>query len=136
MKAYPQELRLRIVEAVDQQTQTIAEVAEIFDVTERYVYKLRKLLRDTGDLAPRPHGGGAPAKLDAAKLRTLAALVAESPDATLAELRELVRRRSRVRVSLNTVWRALQSLDLTLKKSPAGRAKPAPQSGPPSERNS
>lgn len=136
MKAYPQELRLRIVEAVDQQTRTIAEVADIFGVTERYVYKLRQLLRETGDLAPRPHGGGAAAKLDAAKLLKLTALVAEFPDATLAELRALVRRRCRVRVSLNTVWRALPQLDLTLKKSLAGRAKPARRNGPPSARNS
>jgi len=76
-----------------------------------------------------PHGGGAPAKLDEPKLLTLAALVAEFPDATLAELGELLRRRCRVKVCVNTVWRALQQIDFTLKKSPAAPAKPAPKSG-------
>ncbi len=124
MKPYPLELRQRIVAAVDQQAQTIAEIADLFGVTERYVYKLLWLRRETGDLAPLPHGGGAQAKLDEPKLRTLAALVAESPDATLEELRDGLRRRGRVQVCVNTVWRALQQLNLTLKKRPAGRAKP------------
>ena len=51
MKPYPLELRQRIVEAVDQQYNTIAEVAEIFGVTERYVYKLLKLRREVRDRA-------------------------------------------------------------------------------------
>ncbi len=135
MKPYPLELRQRIVAAVDQQAQTIEAVSVIFGVTERYVYQLLKLRRETGELAPLPHGGGAPAKLDAPKLHTLAALVAESPDATLEELRELLRRRCRVHVCVNTVWRALQQLKLTLKKSRAAPAKPARQSGRPSARN-
>jgi len=135
MKPYPLELRQRIVEAVDQQTHTIEEIAALFNVSERYVYQLLKLRRETGDLAPLPHGGGAHVKLDEAKLLKLAELVAQFPDATLDELRELLRRRCRVSVCLNTVWRGLRQIDFTLKKSPAGRAKPARKSGPPSARS-
>jgi transposase len=58
MKPYPLELRQRIVNAVDQQLWTIGEIAEIYHVTERYVYKLLALRRETDDLTPRPHGGG------------------------------------------------------------------------------
>jgi transposase len=132
MKPHPLELRQRIVAAVDRQEHTIEEVAALFDVSERYVYQLLKLRRETGDLSPLPHGGGAELKLDEAKLLELAGLVAEFPDATLGELRELLRRRCRLSVSSNTVWRGLQQIDFTLKKSPAGRAKRARKSGPPS----
>ena len=135
MKAYPLELRQRIVEAVDRQTHTIAEIAALFKVTERHVYHLLKLRRETGDLAPLPHGGGAVAKLDEAKLLKLAELVAEFPDATLEELRELLRRRCRLSVSVNTVWRGLQQIDFTLKKSRAGLGKPVPRSERPSVKN-
>jgi transposase len=93
MKAYPLELRQRIVEAVDQQRGTIAEIAEWFRVSERYVYQLLQLRRTSGELAPRPHGGGATAKLDEGKRLELAKLTAEFPDATLEELRQLLRRR-------------------------------------------
>jgi transposase len=136
MKAYPLELRQRIVEAVDQQRGTIAEIAEWFSVSERYVYSLLQLRRTSGELAPRPHGGGAPAKLDEAMRLQLAELTAEFPDATLDELRQLLRRRCRLQVCLNTVWRALQRLDWTLKKRAAALGKPPRSSAPPLAKNS
>jgi transposase len=131
MKPYPLELRQRIVEAVDQQRGTIAEVAEWFSVSERYVYQLLHLRRTGGGLAPRPHGGGAPAKLDERKRGQLAELTGEFPDATLEELRQLLRRRCRLQVCVNTVWRALQRLDWTRKKRAAGPGRPLPSSAPP-----
>jgi transposase len=135
MKPHPLELRQRIVAAVGRQEHTIEEVAALFEVSERYVYKLLQLHRETGDLSPLPHGGGAVLKLDEAKLLKLAEIVAQFPDATLGELSELLRRRCRLSVSINTVWRGLQQIDFTLKKSPAGRGKPARKSAPPSARN-
>jgi transposase len=135
MKPHPLELRQRIVAAVDQQEHTVEEVAALFGVSERYVYQLLKLRRETGNLAPLPHGGGAALKLDEARLLRLADLVAEFPDATLEELRQLLRRRARLSVCLNTVWRGLQQIGFTLKKSPAGHAKPARKNEPRSARN-
>lgn len=135
MKPYPLELRQRILDAVDKQLGTIEKIAEIFGVTERYVYKLLALRRDTQDLAPRPRRGGAEARLDGPKLLRLAALVAEQPDATLKELAASLNRRRRVRVSLPTVWRGLQKIDFTLKKSPAAPAKPILPSEPPLEKS-
>jgi len=136
MKAYPLELRQRIVEAVDQQTHTNKEVATLFGVTERYVYHLLKLRREKGDLTPLPHGGGAVAKLDESKILILAELVAKHPDATLQELRELLRRRCRLTVSINTIWRALEQIKITLKKKPVELKKPARKSVPRSAKNS
>ena len=123
MKSYPLELRRCVVEAVDQQYDTIEEIAALFGVTERYVYKLLKLRNETGDLAPRPHGGGAETKLADRHLLKLAELIAQFPDATLEELRELLRRRCRVSVCTNTVWRGLQTIDFTLKKRAVRRVK-------------
>jgi DNA-binding NtrC family response regulator len=135
MTPYPLELRLRIVAAVDQQTHTIEEVARLFGVSERYVYQLLKMRRESGDLSRSPRGGGAVAKLDEPNLLKLAELVAEFPDATLEELRELLRRRCHLSVSVNTVWRGLQQIDFTLKKSHAERAKTDRMSEPPSAKS-
>jgi transposase len=123
MKPYPLELRQRIVEAVDQQEDTSEEIAGIFQVHSSYVYKLLRQRRNTSDLAPLPHGGGARAKLESEERGVLAALVVEQPDATLAELRDGIRKRKRVSVSVSTVWRWLDALALTRKKSPGGRVK-------------
>ena len=125
MKPHPLELRQRIVAAVEQRHETIEEIAEIFGVTERHVYKLLKLHRETGDLSPRPPGGGATAKLDEERLLKLAELVAQQPDATLDELRQSLNRWQRQTVSLSTVWRGLKKIDFTLKKKLDAPAKPA-----------
>jgi transposase len=109
MKPYPLELRQRIVEAGDQQLSTSEESAGIFQVHSSYVYKLLRQRRDTQDLAPLPHGGGASSKLERADPEVLVALVAEQPDATLAELREGLRKKKRVSVSVSTVWRWLEA---------------------------
>src|SRR5262245_24515868 len=128
MKPHPLEFRQRIVAAVDQQEHTIEEVAALFGVSERYVYQLLKLRCETGDLSSLSYGGGAPLKLDDAKLVELAGFGAEFPGATLDELRELLRRRCHISLSINTVWRGLQQIGFTLKKSPAAPGKPARKS--------
>ena len=123
MKPYPLELRQRIVEAVDKQIGTIDEIASIFTVHSSYVYKLLRQRREMGHLAPLPHGGGARAKLEAEERLVLTDLVAAQPDATLEELRQLVQKKKRVSVSISTVWRWLDELALTRKKSLAGPVK-------------
>ena len=116
MKPYPLELRQRIVDAVDRQLGTINEIAENFDMTERCLYQWLALRRETGTVAPRPHGGGAKAKLDAPRLQKLAALSADYPDATLSELCKKFNCRRRITVSVSTVCRRLSQLDQTRKK--------------------
>ncbi len=83
-----------------------------------------KLRRENGDLTALPHGGDAVAKFDEAKILILAELVAKHPDATLQELRELLRRRCRLTLSINAIWRALEEIKIIL-KSPAAPKRPA-----------
>lgn len=126
MKAYPLELRQRIVDAVDQNTQTITAIAATFGVSERYIYKLLEIREQRKDISPVGHRGGAKAKLNELQMRRLAEFVAKTPDATLEELREMVHKRLRVHVSINTIWRMLAKLNLTIKKKTrrAGEADP------------
>ena len=124
MKAYSLDLRQRIVNAVDDQLGTYQEIAATFGVHESYIYKLLRQRRDTGDLAPLPHGGGAGPKLNEAQLFALGDLVADDPDATLAELRQRLKQQTRVAVSTSTLWRALEVLALPRKKSRASRRRP------------
>jgi transposase len=116
MKTYPIELRQRIIDAVDQQLGTYDEIAEIFGISERYIYKLLRQQRETGSLAPLPRGGGTEAKLNEEHLLALAELVARQPDATLEELRQQLRRETKVEASISTVWRSLGLIEFTQKK--------------------
>lgn len=120
MKPYPLELRERIVSAVDEKIHTIAELAELFQVTERYIYKLLKLRRDTGDLNPLPHSGGVEPLLNEERLLIVAELVAHYPDATLQEYRELIHTHCGVKVCLTTVWSAMEKSAFTRKKNAPG----------------
>ena len=121
MAAYSLDLRERIVDAVERGLGTRSEVAALFGVHESFVYKLLRQKRQRGDLAPLPHGGGAEAKLNEDQLLLLADLVAKSPDATLEQLRERLKKQTRVEVSVPTVWRALDALGLSRKKVRSGR---------------
>ena len=124
MQPYPKELRERIVAAAEKKTQTNAELAAVFGVSERYIYKLLKMHRSGEDITPKGHGGGAAEKVTDAHRSKIAAFITDSPDATLAEIQEFLRRRCRVTVSVSTVWRAVDSLGITLKKSRVVPAKP------------
>jgi transposase len=119
MKTYPIELRQKIVDAVDQQLGTYKEIAKMFGIAESYIYKLLRQRRETGSLAPLPRGGWATAKLSEEHLLTLAEMVARQPDATLEELRQQLRRETKVEVSISTVWRGLERIEFTQKKDQA-----------------
>jgi transposase len=100
MKTYPIELRQKIVETVDRQFGAYNEIAEMFGIAERYIYKFLKQRRETGSLAPLPRGGWATAKLNEEHLLTLAEMVARRPDATPEELRQQLCRETNVEVSI------------------------------------
>jgi transposase len=121
MAAYSLDLRKRIVDVIERGIGTRSEVAKLFSVHETFVYKLLRQKRERGDIAPLPHGGGAQAKLNEDQLMILSDLVAKTHEATLDELRERMKKLTRVEVSVTTIWRALDALDLSRKKVYPGR---------------
>jgi transposase len=114
--AYRLDLRTRIVDVVDRGVGTMSEIAALFGINESFIHKLLRQRRERGDIGPLPHGGGAQAKLNEDHLMILTDLVAQSPDATLDELREQMKKKARIEVSVPTICRALQALGLSLKK--------------------
>ena len=68
-------------------------------------------------MTPLPHAGGAIAKIKVSDLSAVQQLVDEQPDAILEELCERFATRSGVEVSVATMHRAVQKLDLTTKKN-------------------
>jgi transposase len=115
MAPYPTELRTRVVAAVEQGDLTIGEVARVFSVGVTFVKKMLRLQRTGEDLAPR-HGGGSAPKLTESDRELLRDTVALSPDVTLAECQSVLRAQARRRVSVPTICRALQQLELPRKK--------------------
>jgi transposase len=116
MKAYSLDLRQKVLTAVLRGDRTIREVAELFSVGTSFVNKLLDLHRTGQDIAPRPHGGGYPARLLPSHERLLRAQVRRRKDATLEELRAHLEERDELSVSISTISRALIRLDLGRKK--------------------
>lgn len=115
MQPYPQELRVRVVAAVEQGEHSIPEVARLFNVGVTFVKKMLRLHRAGDDLAPRQGGGPKPA-LKEAEHKLLRKQIAVQPDASLAELQQVLLAQRAVSVSQATICRALQALDLPRKK--------------------
>jgi transposase len=105
--------------AVEQGEMTIGEVAEVFSVGKTFVKKMLRLQRAGEDLAPRQSGGSAP-KLTDSDRAVLREAVAEQADVTLAECQAILATHGSGRVSLPTICRALQQLQLPRKKKSRG----------------
>lgn len=126
MKPYSQDLRDRIITALEARTATQRAIAERFCVSTVFVEKLWQRWRCSGSSAAKPHAGGRQGALKG-HLELLRTEVGKQPDATLAELRDRLVAAQGPRVSPATICRALQRLRLPLKKSPS-----TPRSGTPS----
>lgn len=111
MRAYSMDLRERVFRDSDAGMKA-ADVADKYDVSGSWVRLLKQRRRATGEVAPRPQRYGRRPML-APHLHTLAALIAEQPDRTLAELKDALA----TPASLATIWRAVQTLGVTVKKN-------------------
>jgi transposase len=116
MKAYSFDFRQKIVETYFKEAISQRDVAKRFGVALSFVEKLLKQLRETGNLAPKPHGGGPQPKLNSTQLSLVNALVEADNDATLQELCEQLEQQTRIRISRSTMGRVLQQLGLSRKK--------------------
>jgi transposase len=116
MQAYSLDLRQRVVRAYEQGDDSLATVAERFSVSVGFIKKMLSLKRTTGELAPRPHGGGRRARLSARQRQLLARKVRAQNDISLAELQVVLQETEGVSVHVSTICRALQQLDLPHKK--------------------
>jgi transposase len=112
MRPLSNDLRERIIAAVDHHEGSRRQIARRFAVDVSCITRLLQLRRQTGSIDPRPHGGGKGPLLDQNALERLRHLVEEDPDATLQDLRDRLGSGG----SIMIVWRALKALGITRKK--------------------
>ena len=121
MKAIPVAMRERILQLYDQGKSTV-EIAEFFGFCVAAVRRVRQQFKERGTLEPQTHLCGRKTLLTARRQARLQKLVAEQPDATLAELGARLDRP----FGTSTVDLWLRRLGLSYKKNAARRrAEPA-----------
>jgi transposase len=118
-KAYPKELRERVIRAWQTTGATWEQLAELFDVGRATIDRWICRFRRTGSAEALPHGGGQQHRIPDDKLPVLKALVDEQPDRTLAELASWYQAVTKVKVSRSTIGRGLTRLGYSRKKSPS-----------------
>jgi transposase len=115
MKAYSEDLRRKVVEAVQQRRMGKSEAARTFGVSlssvKRYVGKARQ----GESLSPRKHPGPRP-KIDEKARRLLEADVEERPAVSLRERGRFLERMAGVRVSESTLSRLLRRMGFSPKE--------------------
>src|SRR4051812_49469527 len=82
MQPLSNDLRKRILDAVDNREGSRRKLAARFKVNTATITKLLRLRRNTGSYEPRPHAGGVAPTLDGEALERLRRLVEETPDPT------------------------------------------------------
>lgn len=114
MKAYSQDLRQRVVRAVDE-GRTRAEIAQLFCVSLATIKRYLKQRRESGHLIPKAIPGR-PAKKGGALQVGLGTQLVAHPDMTLDEHCRLWEMEHGQRVSTATMSRAITRLGWTRKK--------------------
>lgn len=116
MRPYSLDLRQKIIEVYTKEKISGRQLSIRFKVALSFVQKLIKQYDNTGDIYPRPQGGGKKLKLTEEQLEVLGEIVSKNNDATLEELCKLLQERTGVKVSRATMGRMMQRLNFTFKK--------------------
>src|SRR5919107_6223072 len=115
MDAYSEDLRQKIVQALQQRRMNKSEAARTFGVSLSCVKRYAKAAREGRSLSPGKAPGNRPL-LDEKARRLLEANVEERPFAKLSDRQEYLERVAGVRVSESTLSRALRQMGLGRKK--------------------
>ena len=125
MRAIPLPVRERILQLYERGRST-GEIAGAFGFCVAAVRRVRQQFKDRGTLQPQTHLCGRSTLLTPERKERLQSLLAEKPDATLAELGSQMDRP--FRTSTVDLW--LRQLGWTYKKNPVRRrTKPAGRGG-------
>ena len=115
--AYSIDLRQKIINAYEAKEGSHRQLAQRFKVSLSFVKRLIRRYQETGEIKPKPHGGGARAKITGSDLEQIEQWVEKHPDILLRELCERWEHKRGIPVSIATMYRRLQDLNLTTKKN-------------------
>lgn len=117
MSTLSTDLRQRIIDSSEAGEGGSRPLAERFRVSRSSVVRLRKRYKETGEVLPKPRGGGRRSSLLPAHEETLRFLTSPPKEPTLEELKHLLATEYQVSTSTSSIDRALKKLKITLKKS-------------------
>jgi transposase len=129
MNAYSEDLRQKVVQAVQQRGTSKSEAARLFGISLSSVKRYTKLASEGEPLAPRK-GGGRPPIADEATRRLLEEDIRARPAATVKERRRFLMSFAGKSLSEPTLRRLLKRMGFSRKKGLWGRWNETSGKGP------
>lgn len=120
MKAYSEDLRYKVVEAVEQRGTSKSEAARLFGISLSSVKRYTRLASQGESLTPR-RGSGRPPIADDATKRLLEEDIRSRPSATIRERRRFLEKFAGKSLSEITLRRLLKRMGYSRKKGVWGR---------------
>jgi transposase len=120
MKPYSEDLRRRIVRAVQEGGMSKSGAARLFEVSLSSVKRYARLADQGASLEPRK-GGGRPPKVDQTTEKLLEGDVEQRPTATISERRRFLERLTGKTLGDSTIRRVLKRLGFSQKNGLWGR---------------
>ena len=130
MRAYSEDLRQKVVEAVHQRGTSKSEAARLFSISLSSVKRYTRLASQGEPLTPRK-GGGRPPIADDATRRLLEEDIRSRPSATIRERRHFLISFTGKNLSEVTLRRLLKRMGYSRKKGVWGRWNGTNGEGPP-----
>jgi transposase len=118
-KSLSEDLRIRVIEAVESGKLSRNAAAERFDVAVATAVRWVRAYRETGARAPRPKGGDRRSHRIEAYREIILAAVDAKVDITLVEITDMLREEHDAPFAASTVWRFLDRHSMTVKKNGA-----------------
>ena len=112
---YSNDFREKIVLASQNQEGSMNQLAKRFNVSVNFISTRLKRFRQTGQVDPKPHGGGRKPSIDAEGQNLIRKLIEDQPDLTLEEIGCEYNKHFEP-VARSTIDRTLNKMKITRKK--------------------
>ena len=99
---------------------TIKQAADNFSLSRTTIWRWKRHLEITGNVAPKPRGRGRPCLATPEQIENMVELLIQQPDLTLRQLKE----KSGIPLHLSRIHQELKRRGITLKKKHLSQQKP------------
>ena len=113
---YSNDLRQKIINAIEHKNHTISSAAKHFDVSYKFVSNLLNLYQKTGSVQPKKVGGYTKPKVDSIGEEQIKQWLTENPSLTLEELCDKYEQNFQIKIGKSSMDRALKRANITVKK--------------------
>lgn len=118
---YSLDLRKKIFSAWQAKEGSQRELAKRFNVSLSFIRDLSSQYRKTGEITPKQQGGDRRSKLKEKEKELLKKIIEEKNDIYLEEIQKKIQEQTGIEVSVSSLCRTLQKMQLRRKKNISGQ---------------